>query len=686
MSNRIPIYRHYAENNRFYYDQLLKNDHDWSSPGVVAFYAYGQPEPGTIPIYWHRWKPMGNGDPDRYFYDQQIQNNSNWTEGQLAFYAHKSAVAETVPIYQYVGERTYYYFTTDSQVPGWANERIAFYAYPPDFLGIADEIERTLARKKPDKNKGVTYLRTSGNKFSRLDTPGLWGPDATKKAPESLACKKLLDSITEVIGGATERLDLTFLYLPDPDANVSAFPDGDFQKHISEGFDKLITSGRKSDRWPSIRILFGVPLGGFWRKIYGQKVPPGVSLMEDERRWLEKTIELTKTYKMADMKCPIQVAWGKSGSWNHTKIIVADDKKAITGGHNCWDDDYLGTPPTHDVSGVFEGPAAGAARLFCDKLWEHTDRIYSFSLINGVFQKGTKAEPPKPILNTGTPGGLEMLSLGRLGKGLANFSISSNASVTARIVALCKAKNTIRISQQSLRAIIFTVLGVPLTQPLYDFYTCLAIVRAVRAGVNVEIVLSGQFGKGYGGEAQKVLEFLQLLYLLDVLPPDNIPTFNRPARPGQPPPKDPGTKRFNRNRVYSERCHAVPPRENIDKWVDLAAGVATLAEGKDPIVDENLFDLDFRSDYKGGDIAEFNKKLKLATLYYAGNSQSSNHAKMYIIDEDCFYVGSDNMYPSRDNEGLQEFGYLIEDKNETKKFNAEYWDKLWEYSQKHLVR
>ena len=59
-----------------------------------------------------------------------------------------------------------------------------------------------------------------------------------------------------------------------------------------------------------------------------------------------------------------------------------------------------------------------------------------------------------------------------------------------------------------------------------------------------------------------------------------------------------------------------------------------------------------------------------------------------IIDEDCFYVGSDNMYPSADKEGLQEFGYLIEDKKETQKFIKEYWDKLWTYSGKpeHVLK
>jgi hypothetical protein len=41
------------------------------------------------------------------------------------------------------------------------------------------------------------------------------------------------------------------------------------------------------------------------------------------------------------------------------------------------------------------------------------------------------------------------------------------------------------------------------------------------------------------------------------------------------------------------------------------------------------------------------------------------------------------MYPSKHKEGLQEFGYLIEDKNETQKFIKDYWGNIWKYSAKH---
>ncbi|HET8670415.1 MAG TPA: hypothetical protein VFM05_07230, partial [Candidatus Saccharimonadales bacterium] len=615
---------------RYYYDGMPQNTFGWS-PGTVAFYAYGQEQPGTTAIYCHRWKSMGTGDPDRYYYDDQPKNNYNWADGLVFFYAYKSAVPGTVPIYRYIGKETYYYYTASPQVSGKTQQLIAFYAYPPDFLGIIGEIERTLARK-PDNNKDVTYVRTSGT-FRLLATP---------------PSDQLLEQISTVIGSASQVLDMTFMYNPDPNPFVSAFPDGKFQQAISDGFQTLI----RSRRTPTIRILFGVPLGGFWRS-KSVTVPAHTELMGLEKDWLSRTITLGNRCKLSDMKCPILLAHGKSASWNHTKIIVADDKIAITGGHNFYAGSYLGKTPVYDVSGVFEGPAARAARVFCDKLWTQT--AGRFTLINGAF--GGEFPSRQLPNNIGTPGSLKMLALGRLGKGLANFSASSNASVTARIVALCTAKQKIRISQQSLR-------GIFPGPPLYDVATCLAIVRAVRDGVNVEIILSGSktTPTGYEGSPRHVISCLKLFYILDNWEP----------------------KAFTNSvlNALSERFHKIPPRTEIDAWVDLAAGAhPTLNE-----ITISTAGYRFPAVRHGGvPPGEFTSRLSLASLYSSDTSAAANHAKVYIIDNDCFYVGSDNMYVSAHKEGLQEFGYLIEDQSETEKFISDYWNKLWPYSEKNRL-
>lgn len=95
-------------------------------------------------------------------------------------------------------------------------------------------------------------------------------------------------------------------------------------------------------------------------------------------------------------------------------------------------------------------------------------------------------------------------------------------------------------------------------------------------------------------------------------------------------------------------------------------------------------------------VDELNSKLTLATLSFSDNGankwlsngkeiEAGNHAKVYIIDDEYFYVGSDNFYQSYYKEGLQEFGYLVEGQKETQGFLDNYWNKLWGYSQHRKV-
>ena len=45
-------------------------------------------------------------------------------------------------------------------------------------------------------------------------------------------------------------------------------------------------------------------------------------------------------------------------SWNHAKIVLADTDRAIVGGHNMWDPDYLEDHPVFDASMEYAGEAA----------------------------------------------------------------------------------------------------------------------------------------------------------------------------------------------------------------------------------------------------------------------------------------------------------------------------------------
>jgi len=63
-------------------------------------------------------------------------------------------------------------------------------------------------------------------------------------------------------------------------------------------------------------------------------------------------------------------------------------------------------------------------------------------------------------------------------------------------------------------------------------------------------------------------------------------------------------------------------------------------------------------------------------------SAPGNHAKIMIVDDEAYVLGSDNLYPGF----LSEFNYLVEGEEAVQHLLANYWDKLWEYSSPHCVR
>jgi murine toxin len=58
-----------------------------------------------------------------------------------------------------------------------------------------------------------------------------------------------------------------------------------------------------------------------------------------------------------------------------------------------------------------------------------------------------------------------------------------------------------------------------------------------------------------------------------------------------------------------------------------------------------------------------------------------NHSKVFFIDDQVCYVGSDNLYPN----GNLEFGYLIEGQA-VQDLLGNYWSEIWWHSMDHCCR
>ena len=61
---------------------------------------------------------------------------------------------------------------------------------------------------------------------------------------------------------------------------------------------------------------------------------------------------------------------------------------------------------------------------------------------------------------------------------------------------------------------------------------------------------------------------------------------------------------------------------------------------------------------------------------WPGDHPIGNHGKFWMVDDRYFYLGSDNLYPV----DLQEFGYIVDDRNAAAGLRRKYWDPLWHWS------
>lgn len=169
-------------------------------------------------------------------------------------------------------------------------------------------------------------------------------------------------------------------------------------------------------------------------------------------------------------KLHVNLAWlsVKPFSWNHAKIIVADGDRALSGGHNLWDEDYLGNSPVFDLSMEYRGDGASVSREYLNALWSKAKNV-------AVYPKGSERIADFE-LESHTQGDVRALSVGRMG------ALGSNPSDTALKSLIDSAKQLIVISQQDL----YNQLVTPLTKT----YVFDNIVTAAARGVQIQIVKS----------------------------------------------------------------------------------------------------------------------------------------------------------------------------------------------------
>lgn len=415
-------------------------------------------------------------------------------------------------------------------------------------------------------------------------------------------------------------------------------PDGKFAEKFAEALKQLDTNAKADGNFVTVRMLFG--------NIIGMPVDTDAVTFQLTKHLNDKNGEWPSP---DDTNISLTVgAWRKGVSWNHSKIIAVDGKYLHNGGHNLWDQHYLQGDPVHDISEVLEGQVANDGHAFANFMWERIEAAdkaickcdfmpdWVPCVMPGVDKMCVCQWPvdhsdfpdpyepptnPLPVKEAIQKGEVPMITIGRYGA-LHLKAKTANPSDKAITAMLNSAQKIIRMSLQDLgpMTLPFGSNEYPTSIPggvwPEDYLNALGTAIYER-GVDVEIVLSN---------------------------PHAVPGGLNPLLANY-------GNGWSCADVASEIIKAIQDQFEVDD--------AELHK----MVDENLRVCFIKSNNNSGG-------------KWSDGNTLGNHAKFFIVDDLCYYMGSQNLYIC----DLAEWGVIIDQEAQTKKVMQEYWQNLWQQS------
>ncbi|RYZ55018.1 MAG: hypothetical protein EOP07_14990 [Proteobacteria bacterium] len=343
-------------------------------------------------------------------------------------------------------------------------------------------------------------------------------------------------------------------------------------------------------------------------------------------------------------------------SWNHAKIILADQSRMITGGHNFYDPDYLSDNPIFDLSLEISGPIAANTQNYINELWSFVGHTVGFkgyvsSLLKteatywgkGGADKSKDARITKPLISRAVVEPktsdtiAQVIGLGRLGtfedettKGYAG----NNPSDTGLKALIASSRNTLDMAVQDLYFRVFFPTGSDYSDALLKDYVLPTpkapwlldeLTAAVLRGVKLRVVQSDQ-KEGVEGYTMTNYKLAYKLFKESL-----VAAAKKDSRFTKMTTSD-------LNSYICEHVEYAPWRftQGEKAWKDLSNA--------------------------GGLIG--------------------SHPKLIVVDNAAFYIGSHNFYGA----DLQEYGVIVTNAKMTSKVNAEYWDKVWSASEGEKVQ
>jgi phosphatidylserine/phosphatidylglycerophosphate/cardiolipin synthase-like enzyme len=306
-------------------------------------------------------------------------------------------------------------------------------------------------------------------------------------------------------------------------------------------------------------------------------------------------------------------------SWNHSKIVAIDGATALVGGHNLWTKHYLDSEPVHDLSVKVGGSIARHAHRYSDVQWRWTcaNRTWITRLTGSVhaftWSRGSTSDrcPGDIVLPAATTGSgtIPVIAVGRLA--WVDKQDDANPADLALVAMMEAAETSIRISQQDMGPVEIPVLGLPISG--WDENVLEALGAAIVRGVDVHIVVSSPEAS-VGGLGPSQAPYANGWTLDEVA--DKITSYVA-MQPG------------------------APSGAALDALVCARLGVAPVRFSGD-------------------------------NTWPTGGAPG-NHAKLVLVDDVAFHIGSQNLYPA----GLTEYGFIVDDAAAAAALDASYWQPLW---------
>jgi len=358
---------------------------------------------------------------------------------------------------------------------------------------------------------------------------------------------------------------------------------------------------------------------------------------------------LTEGLPTDEESCNIQLwvgAWRRRLSWNHAKIIAVDGRYLHTGGHNLWDQHYLQYNPVHDLSLELEGEITHNAHIFANFQWAFIQKkqstrwgqiaeklpdslptAWKSRVIISEYPEGRANEFPEMYTKKLVPldekmeGIVPVIGVGRLGavtKVVNKILRRNRPSDYALIAMIDSAKDSVKMVLQDLGPIAFPGTKVPLPGLIWPKNYLQALARAIwKRNAAVSIILSNPQSR-----------------------PSNLQATDGAYGNGYSC-EDVATQIIKQMLKMYRSADTEKMRIQVAK--NLSISYIRREAGK--------------TSYEDG-----------ATI--------GLHSKHFIVDDTCFYVGSQNLYYS----DLAEWGVIIDNAEKTKDVMAQYWDPMWSTS------